>query len=63
MSSKNDNELPVAFPLFLKPLDAANGNGIDDLSFVTNFKEYKSKIVRRRFHAEMQRISKMIRSR
>ncbi len=41
-SSKS--ELPVAFPLFLKPLDAANGNGIDDLSYVTNFNDYKSKV-------------------
>lgn len=40
----NENELPVAFPLFIKPLDAANGNGIDDLSFVTNFTEYESKV-------------------
>ncbi|VAX06344.1 D-alanine--D-alanine ligase [hydrothermal vent metagenome] len=42
---KNENELPIPFPLFLKPLDAANGNGIDDLSFVTNFTDYESKIV------------------
>ncbi len=41
---KTESDLPVAFPLFLKPLDAANGNGIDDLSFVTNFTEYESKI-------------------
>lgn len=42
---KNQSELPVSFPLFLKPLDAANGNGIDDLSFVTNFADYESKVV------------------
>ena len=41
---KTESELPVRFPLFLKPLDAANGNGIDDLSYVTNFKDYKSKV-------------------
>ncbi len=41
----NESELPITFPLFLKPLDAANGNGIDDLSFVTNFTDYESKIV------------------
>ena len=40
----NENELPHTFPLFLKPLDAANGNGIDDLSFVTNFTEFESKV-------------------
>jgi len=41
---KQESDLPIEFPLFLKPLDAANGNGIDDLSFVTNFKDYESKI-------------------
>lgn len=40
-----ENELPLRFPLFLKPTDAANGNGIDDLSFVTNFKAFESKIL------------------
>ncbi|MDH5328121.1 MAG: D-alanine--D-alanine ligase [Gammaproteobacteria bacterium] len=38
-----ESDLPVAFPLFLKPLDAANSNGIDDLSLVTNFAEFESK--------------------
>jgi len=42
---KNENDLPVSFPLFIKPLDAANGNGIDDLSFATNFAEYESKVL------------------
>lgn len=41
---KNVSELPIPFPLFLKPLDAANGNGIDDLSYVTSFADYESKI-------------------
>ena len=41
---KSETELPFSFPLFLKPLDAANGNGIDDLSFVTDFTHYQSKI-------------------
>jgi D-alanine-D-alanine ligase len=40
---KCEADLPVAFPLFLKPLDAANGNGIDDLSLVTNFTEFEFK--------------------
>lgn len=40
---KCENELPIKFPLFLKPVDAANGNGIDDLSFVTNFTEFERK--------------------
>ena len=41
---KDESELPITFPLFLKPLDAANGNGIDDLSYVTNFTDYESKV-------------------
>lgn len=41
---KCEADLPVAFPLFLKPLDAANGNGIDDLSLVTNFAEFETKM-------------------
>ena len=40
----NESELPILFPIFLKPLDAANGNGIDELSFVTNFTEYERKV-------------------
>ena len=39
-----EDDLPLDFPLFLKPIDAANGNGIDDLSLVKNFQEYESKI-------------------
>ena len=42
---KCESELPIRFPLFLKPLDAANGNGIDDLSFVSSFEDYESKIL------------------
>jgi D-alanine-D-alanine ligase len=42
---KKENDLPITFPLFIKPSDAANGNGIDDLSFVTNFADYKSKVM------------------
>lgn len=42
---KKESDLPIRFPLFLKPLDAANGNGIDDLSFVANFTDYESKVV------------------
>jgi len=38
-------ELPFAFPLFVKPTDAANGNGIDDQSFVENFCEFKAKVL------------------
>jgi len=39
------NDLPLSFPLFLKPIDAANGNGIDDLSFVENFSEFEAKVL------------------
>ncbi len=38
-------DLPFSFPLFLKPMDAANGNGIDDDSFVKNFSEFKAKVL------------------
>lgn len=37
-------QLPFLYPLFLKPLDAANGNGVDDQSFVNNFQEFDDKI-------------------
>jgi len=40
----SERELPFTFPLFLKPLDAANGNGIDDLSYVTSFDNFESKV-------------------
>ncbi|WP_373003207.1 ATP-grasp domain-containing protein [Sulfurimonas sp.] len=42
---KSEVDLPVKFPLFLKPVDAANGNGIDDLSYVTNYEEFESKVL------------------
>ncbi len=41
---KLETDLPIKFPLFLKPMDAANGNGVDDLSLVANFSEYESKV-------------------
>jgi len=41
---QTERELPFTFPLFLKPLDAANGNGIDDLSFVNNFTDFENKV-------------------
>lgn len=41
---KSKKDLPISFPLFLKPIDAANGNGIDDLSYVTNFIEFENKV-------------------
>ncbi|MBL4829275.1 MAG: hypothetical protein JKY55_05210 [Aliivibrio sp.] len=41
----SESELPIKFPLFLKPTDAANGNGIDDFSFVTNFSQFEDKVL------------------
>ncbi len=40
-----EKELPFSFPLFVKPGDAANGNGIDDASFVENFLEFQNKVL------------------
>ncbi|WP_057831393.1 D-alanine--D-alanine ligase [Colwellia sp. TT2012] len=42
---RSENELPIKFPLFLKPIDAANGNGIDDSSWVVNFSEFEAKVL------------------
>ena len=36
--------LPLPLPLFIKPLDAANGNGIDENSLVHDFASYQSKV-------------------
>ncbi|MEM7316720.1 MAG: D-alanine--D-alanine ligase [Planctomycetota bacterium] len=37
-------DLPLALPLFVKPLDAANGNGIDEYSLVHDFASYESRV-------------------
>lgn len=42
---KNAAVLPMGFPLFLKPSDAANGNGVDDSSFVSSFGEFEKKVL------------------
>ncbi|MDA7817315.1 ATP-grasp domain-containing protein [Sulfurimonas sp.] len=42
---KSTFDLPTGYPLFIKPLNAANGNGIDDLSLVNNFEEFQSKVL------------------
>jgi D-alanine-D-alanine ligase len=42
---KTASDLPLSFPLFLKPSDAANGNGVDDFSFVINFEEFQKKVL------------------
>lgn len=36
-------DLPLPFPLFVKPQSAANGNGIDDRSIVHDFASYRAK--------------------
>ena len=41
---KRELDLPLGYPLFLKPMDAANGNGVDDDSFVNTFSEYEKKV-------------------
>jgi len=40
----DEDELPIKFPLFLKPIDAANGNGIDEKSLVKDFNSLKIKV-------------------
>jgi len=39
-----EDSLPLKYPLFLKPRDAANGNGIDDQSYISTFVEFQSKV-------------------
>lgn len=36
--------LPIPFPLFIKPLDSANSDGIDEKSFVYNFAGFQEKV-------------------
>jgi D-alanine-D-alanine ligase len=42
---KTKSELPLSFPLFLKPVDAANGNGVDEFSYAANFVAFKNKVL------------------
>lgn len=37
-------ELPIPFPLFIKPLDSANSEGIDENSFVYSFAGFQAKV-------------------
>lgn len=41
----SQDSLPLTFPLFVKSIDALNGNGIDDLSFVNTFAEFEAKVL------------------
>lgn len=49
---KTEKDFPINLPLFLKPLNAANGNGVDADSFVTNFEDFNRKLLslHRRFN-------------
>lgn len=40
----NVSQLPIPFPLFVKPPNLGGGKGIDENSLVRNFKDYKIKI-------------------
>lgn len=39
-----EEALPLDFPLFVKPIDAANSCGVDDDSYVNSFSAYKNKV-------------------
>lgn len=39
-----EKDLPLKYPLFLKPSSAANSNGIDDQSHVSSFDEFERKV-------------------
>jgi D-alanine-D-alanine ligase len=41
----SQKSLPLTFPLFIKSIDANNGNGVDDLSYVNNFAEFEAKVL------------------
>jgi len=41
---RSDQDLPLPFPLFIKPTDAANSNGIDANSLVYNFSHFQRKV-------------------
>lgn len=41
---QRNQPLPLNYPLFLKPNGAANGNGIDEQSFVSSFEEFDRKV-------------------
>lgn len=40
----NETQLPLPLPLFVKPMDAANGNGVDENSLVHDFASYRAKV-------------------
>ena len=40
----SERQLPLPLPLFVKPMDAANGNGVDENSLVHDFASYEAKV-------------------
>ncbi len=42
---KRDFDIPINYPLFLKPSDTVNGHGLDESSLVNNFSEFESKVL------------------
>jgi len=40
----DEGQLPLPLPLFVKPMDAANGNGVDENSLVHDFDSYRAKV-------------------
>ncbi|SDR01577.1 hypothetical protein [Pseudovibrio sp. Tun.PSC04-5.I4] len=41
---QSEDKLPLPLPLFIKPMDAANGNGIDENSLARDFESYQKKV-------------------
>ncbi|HAT87285.1 MAG TPA: D-alanine--D-alanine ligase [Rhizobiales bacterium] len=41
---ETESDLPLPLPLFIKPLNAANGNGVDRNSIAHTFIQYKNKV-------------------
>ncbi len=41
---KSEQDLPLPFPLFIKPTDAANGNGVNTDSLVYDFRHFQEKV-------------------
>lgn len=42
---QSNKELPLEYPLFLKPICAANSNGVDEHSYVSSFDEFERKVL------------------
>jgi D-alanine-D-alanine ligase len=40
----NESQVPLKFPLFIKPPNLSGGSGVDDDSVVHDFKQYKAKV-------------------